>query len=89
MRVMYRAESRSPRMPVVYRPGAVKWCCIEMCRWWNVLIGFGVRGCPASTSRDVNLFIDRPQANGENVVETVEIAFCPFCGQPVEACRVK
>jgi hypothetical protein len=53
------------------------------------LAGFGVRNYPASTGREVNLYRDRPQANGVAVVETVEIAFCPWCGQPVEACRVK
>jgi hypothetical protein len=89
MRVMYRAESRSPRLPTVYRAGAVKWCCAEMCRWWGVLVGFGVRGCAASTGRDVNLFIDRPQANGKSVIETVPATFCPWCGQLVETCRVK
>jgi hypothetical protein len=60
-----------------------------MCRWWGVLIGFGVRDCPASTDRDVNLFVDRPQANGKSVVETVPVAHCPWCGQAVENCRVK
>jgi hypothetical protein len=89
MRVMYRAESRSPRLPVVYRATGIKWCCEDMARQWASLIGFGVRDCPASTDREVNLYRDRPQANGKTVVETVEIAFCPFCGQPVEACRVK
>jgi hypothetical protein len=89
MQVFYRAECRSPRLPTVYRKTAVKWCCAEMCRWWNVLVGFGVRDCPASTSREVNLFRDRPQASGKTVLETVPLAFCPFCGEPVEACRMK
>jgi len=37
------------------------------------LIGFGVRDCAASTSRDVNLYRDRPQANGQTILEVVPV----------------
>jgi len=67
----------------------VKWCCAEMCRWWNVLIGFGVRGHDASTSQEVNLYRELPQANGRVIVEVVPIQCCPWCGETVEPCREK
>ena len=85
MRVYFHAVSPAP----VYRQGQVSWCCAEMCRWWGLLVGFGVRGCAASTSRTVNLFLDRPQASGKTAVEVVPLDFCPWCGQAVETCQVK
>jgi hypothetical protein len=60
-----------------------------MCRWWGVLLGFGVRDGGVSTSREVNLWLERPQASGKPVLEVVAIDFCPFCGEAVETCREK
>ena len=86
MRVYYRSKSGSP----VYEQDApVKFCCAEMRRWWNVLIGFGVVGHDQSTSREVNLCVPRAQANGKTVAEVVPVSFCPWCGEAVEACREK
>jgi hypothetical protein len=84
MRVYYRAV----RGPAIYRQGPVKFCCAPMCRWWGVLIGFGVGDRP-STDRGVNLFHRRPQANGKSVLEVVPVKHCPWCGEVVETCRVK
>lgn len=84
MQVFYR-----PSCAQTFTQGPVKFCCADMCRWWGRLIGFGVRGCPTSTSQDVNLYLDRPQANGKTAVEVVPVTFCPFCGAAVETCRVK
>jgi hypothetical protein len=42
-----------------------------------------------STNREVNLFIDRPQADGTTVLVMVPIDFCPFCGEVIEVHRVK
>ena len=63
MRVFYKAVQAKPAAPVVYRQGPVTFCCVAMCRWWGVLVGFGAKGC-ASTSREVALYHDRPQAGG-------------------------
>ena len=82
MRVFYRSV-RS-----VYRQGRVDFCCAAMCRWWGLLVGFGARG-GSSTSNEVNLYLDRPQANGIGAVELVPIEHCPFCGEAVETCRAK
>ena len=87
MRVFYSAVTRRPG-PTVYRHGTVEWCCASACRWWGVLIGFGTGGRP-STDWGVNLFATCPQVNGKPVLELAEIAFCPFCGEPVETCRAK
>src|SRR5262245_55577117 len=52
MRVFYRASQG--RTGTVYeRTGPAKFCCVEMCRWWGVLIGFGMRGCERSTISEV------------------------------------
>lgn len=88
MRVVYRA--RAPRgAATVYESKDVRFCCERMRRWWGVLIGFGVRGCPASTSREVNLFHSRSQVGSAAALEVVAIDHCPFCGESVETCRVK
>jgi hypothetical protein len=89
MRVMYRSAQASRSSPAVYRQGPVKFCCAAMCRAWGVLIGFGVKDYPASTSREVNLYAERWQAGGKPVLELIPVGYCPFCGEPVETCRVK
>jgi hypothetical protein len=91
MRVLYRSRlSRSRHAEPVYeQAGPTKFCCAEMCRWWGRLIGFGVHGCSASTSKTVNLYLSHPQANGKVVCEVVPADFCPWCGEAVEPCRVK
>jgi hypothetical protein len=84
MRVYYRAVHG----PAVFRQGPVEFCCAAMCHWWGVLIGFGVGDRP-STHRGVNLYHRRSQANGKSVLEVVPVEHCPWCGEPVETCRVK
>jgi len=60
-----------------------------MRRWWGRLVSFGVRGHPASTSKDVSLFLERPQANGKTILEVIPIDYCPFCGEIIVVCREK
>ncbi|HTU21022.1 MAG TPA: hypothetical protein VMG10_23420 [Gemmataceae bacterium] len=67
----------------------MSFCCAEMARRWGKLLGFGARGIPACTSRQVSLFLDRPQANGRAVLELVPIHHCPFCGEVIETVREK
>ena len=86
MRVFYRALLRSV---VVYQQTKVTFCCGEMEKRWTKLIGFGARSIDACTSWDVNLFIDRQQANGRAILEVVPVLHCPFCGEPIETVRVK
>jgi hypothetical protein len=86
VQVFYRACHSSI---VVYEQIGVSFCCREMERQWDRLIGFGAKDCPRSTSRDVNLFTLRPQANGKPVLEVTPFAFCPWCGEAAEPCRVK
>lgn len=69
--------------------GPVRFCCAGRCRVRSELIGFGVRGHAASTSREVNTFTDKAQAGGGTVCVLTEIQHCPFCGEPVETVRVK
>src|SRR5205085_1660362 len=86
-RVLPRPPSAPRRAgaPVVYEQAApVKWCCEGLCRRWVVLIGFGVRGHDASTSRTVKLYSDRPQATGRAALGVVPVACGPFCGEAVE-----
>jgi hypothetical protein len=56
---------------------------------WGALVGFGARGCAASTNRAVNLYTDRPQAEDGFVLELTPIEHRPWCGEAVETCRVK
>jgi hypothetical protein len=86
MRVFYRCLRRV--LPV-YEQIDVAFCCSGMALQWGRLVGFGARGVTACTSRDVNLFVDRPQANGRSILELVPIQYCPFCGEPIETGRVK
>jgi hypothetical protein len=86
MRVFYRTLRRSV---TVYQETRAVFCCAAMARQWGRLIGFGARGIEACTSREVSLFLDRPQANGRTVLEIVPIRCCPFCGETIETMRVK
>lgn len=88
MQVFYSARQRNPRLPVVYRLGRVRFCCHEMERRWGILVAFGVSGRD-TTSKTVNLCVSVPQANGGSVLAVTPIDFCPWCAEPVEACRVK
>jgi hypothetical protein len=88
LRVFYRVPRRALRTALtVYEQAAVEFCCAEMGRQWDRLIGFGVKGYPRSTSRDVNLFTVRPQAHGSFVLEVTAVVFCPWCGVAVEMIR--
>jgi len=84
MRVFYRSLRRSV---IVYQQTRVAFCCAEMERQWGRLFSFGARDIVACTSRDVNLFVDRPQANGRTILELVPIQHCPFCGEAIETVR--
>ena len=86
MRVFYRTVRRAL---CVYQQTRVTSCCAAMARQWGKLLGFGSRGVPPCTSNDVNLFVDRPQANGRMILELVPIQHCPFCGEAIEAVREK
>lgn len=77
MRVFYRSRPSTASETVYEQVGPAEFCCASMCRYWCVLVGFGVLGHERSTSRDVNLCIPRPQANGRTVLEVVPIQFCP------------
>lgn len=90
MKLFYSANRvKRAGLPVTYRQGPVTFCCASMNRWWGLLIGFGVRDCPTSTNRDVCLYLTRPQTHKAPVLELVAVECCPWCGQPVEVCRVK
>jgi hypothetical protein len=88
MQVFYAAGQPNPRLPVVYRPGQVKFCCPKMERHWGALVAFGMPGRD-TTSRTVNLCVPVPQANGKEVLEVASVDFCPWCGQLIEVCRKK
>ncbi|MGH7225633.1 MAG: hypothetical protein ACRELF_20640, partial [Gemmataceae bacterium] len=66
MKVFYRSLSRTV---VVYQQTRAVFCCEEMARQWGKRLGFGARGVPACTSREVNLFVDRAQANRCMILE--------------------
>jgi hypothetical protein len=89
MRVVYRSRRPAGREAAYEVAEPVKCCCGQMQRRWGRLIDFGVPGYPQTTSREVNLALTVPQANGGTVLELVPIEFCPWCGEEIEACREK
>lgn len=92
MQVFYVAVPGHPvrGLEVVYQlVGGPRFCCQEMARHWGVMIGFGVRDRPKSSSKEVNIWTRIPQARGMFTWGLVEIRFCPFCGEAVEGCRRK
>ncbi len=89
MKVFYSASQVNVAAPVIYQSGRVKFCCVEMNRWWGRLIGFGARDCPESTSREVSLFLSRLQTNGKATLEVVPVQCCPWCGEAIGVCRSK
>jgi hypothetical protein len=61
-----------------------------MADWWDLLIGFGVRGQCRTSSREVNLFTSVvPKTNGGVVMGITEVRNCPWCGEPITVCRMK
>ena len=89
MKVFYRVRCARRAAVTTYEASRVVFCCADMRRQWDRLIGFGVRGCARSTSRDVSLFTAITQTNGKTVLEVTPIIFCPWCGAAVEACIAK
>lgn len=80
MRVTYKTK----RGGNVCEEIGTDFCCTGMAQWWGRLVGFGVPGTP-STSRAVNLYMPRPQANGKIALEVVPVKCCPFCGEGIKA----
>ena len=93
MRVLYQAcapQQPSADPTVVYEQATpVKWCCADMAREWGQLVGFGVKGHPRTTDHGVNVFTLHPQTAGSVIPGITPIAFCPWCGEAIEACRSK
>ena len=87
MRVFYR--SCRGRVTTYEQADPVWFCCQEMRDEWGVLIGFGLKGHPRTTSREVNIFTLHPQVCGAAFPGITEIRYCPWCGEEVEVVRVK
>jgi hypothetical protein len=89
VRVLYRSRRPAGREVTYEVTEPVECCCGQMQRRWGRLIGFGAPECRQTTSREVNLALAVPQVNGGTVLELVPVDFCPWCGEAIEACRVK
>jgi len=89
MRVRYRSRSARTAETVYEQVGDVRFCCEAMRERWGLLIGFGALGHRRSTDRAVNLYSVVTQANGTSLLGMTPVDFCPFCGEPIETCRVK
>lgn len=88
MKLFYRGVAG--KLETVYRQcGPAKFCCEPMRDRWGSLVGFGVKGNAATTSREVSLYGSLPQADGLAVAILTPIDFCPWCGDAIEACREK
>jgi hypothetical protein len=85
MHIFYR--SRRAGDHVVHQPvGPPDFCCNDMCCEWGVLVGFGVHGCPETTSREVNIFTYHPQAT---VWGITQIRYCPWCGEKIQVIGIR
>jgi hypothetical protein len=88
MRVFYRS-CRNSWFTVYEQTGPLDFCCQEMWDEWGILIGFGIKGHPRTSSREVNIFTLHPQSTETIIPGTTEIRYCPWCGEQIEVCRVK
>ncbi len=76
-------------MLVYERVDPIRFCCSDMRDKWDIRIGFGLRGHPRSSSREVNIFSLLPRSNGAVYWDITEINYCPWCGEVIEVVRVK
>jgi hypothetical protein len=89
MRVSYRS-CRKRRCSTVYeQTGLLTFCCDKMRVEWDILIGFGLKGHPRTSSREVNLFGLHQFSTGTIIPVITDIQFCPWCGEDIEVIRVK
>jgi hypothetical protein len=89
MYVSYRS-CRTSRVKVYEQVGDVHFCCQEMQDEWGILVGFGIKGHPRTTSREVNIFTSHHmQISGNFILGITEIRYCPWCGEEIEVCRAK
>ena len=86
MQVSYRA-CRCKRA-TVYEQADLCFCCEDMRREWDKLIGFGICGHPRTTSREVNLFGLHLYSTGTIIPAITEIRHCPWCGEEIELVRI-
>jgi hypothetical protein len=91
VRIPYRScgRCRTTGETLYEAAGPVAFCCASMCRHWTVLLGFGVKGHARTTSREVCLYQEIPQASGGPVCALAEVFYCPWCAEAVETCREK
>lgn len=88
MRICYRS-CRSNRLTVYEQTGTLDFCWHEMRDEWGVLIGFGIKGHPWTTSREVNIFTSHHmQIIGNVILGITEIRYCPCCGEEFEIVRL-
>jgi hypothetical protein len=90
VQVYYRAHHQARTPEVVYEHAQTPaFCCPDMQLAWGVWVGFGLKDCRRTTSRDVNFWVRVPQAKGGFVWGLIPINHYPFCGEAVGVCRVK
>lgn len=89
MRISYRTY-RGRRSPVYEQVGETCFCCRQMRDEWGILVGFGVKGHPRTSSREVNVFTSYlALASGNGVQGITEIRYCPWCGEEIEIACLK
>lgn len=88
MKLCYCA--RPGKLETVYRQiGQIQFCCSEMKSRWGSLVGFGVHGHQETTSREVNLWTQHPQASEAIINGITPIHHCPWCGEVIQNYREK
>lgn len=87
MRVFYRPCRKRGCCTVYERTGSLAFCCSRMQAEWDILIGFGLKGHPRTSSREVNIFGLHQFSTGSIIPVITDINYCPWCGEGIEVVR--
>jgi hypothetical protein len=89
MRVSYRSCRNRECYTLYEQIGPLDFYCEDLRREWDILIGFGIKGRPRTSSRHVNIFGLHQFSTGSIVPVINDIRYCPWCGDEIEVVRVK
>lgn len=89
MRISYRSCRKHGCFTVYEQTGLLDFCCEDLRREWDILIGFGIKGHPRTSSRHVNIFGLHQFSTGSIIPVITDIRYCPWCGEEIEVVRVK
>ncbi len=72
--------------PICREVGEPDYCCRKMEEAWGIHVAFNPEGGRVT---NVHLLVKRVLSTDESVVCPEPIAFCPFCGEAIQAVEVE